>query len=288
MKSRTVKELRAAAKARGIKGYSKLTKEALVAALEAAPGSAAEPDPGTGAPRAAGPAPTPEPGRANPAPPADTRLQAPVAPEPPAPGLASAEQRVEEAKYALRPPGAPVAPAVPDLDEDIERLPELTQTAVALLPQKPGILHAYWVLPPGETARRGDYALRLCRTAGDALDVEQEVAVRAERGTWYFHLPAEDAESGALLAQLGYYEHGRFVSAGGRSQARLPTLYASARTDRRWWIDEAEFMRMYLRAGGFVAPGPRFGWAASIGSPAPGPGPEERLAWPGGVGSPSK
>lgn len=294
MKNRTVKELRAAAKARGIRGYSKLSKEALVHALDADAGEGAPQRTHhaaqtgraaratTGGATAAEPAPEPES-------PAVAPAQTPVAPESVAAraSFASTEQLVEDAKYALRPPGSPAALAAPDLDEDIERLPELTQPVVALLPQKPSILHAYWVLPPGETARREGYALRLCRGAGDTLDVQQEIAVREERGSWYFHLPAEGAEHGTMLVQLGYYEHGRFVNAGGRSQARLPSLYASTRTDQRWWIDEAEFMRMYLRAGGFVTPGQRFGWAASIGSPAaPGVGPDQRLAWPGGVGSP--
>lgn len=295
MKSKTVKELRAAAKARGIKGYSKLPREALVRALEAGGAEAGAPaaTPPTAPARktaraAAKPATS---GRArNP----DKRTESQAAPSGPesAPietGFASTEQLVEDAKYVLRPSGSPTAPATADLGEDIERLPELTQPVVALLAQKPGILHAYWVLPPGETARRDEYALRLCRGTDAALEVREEVPVRAERGSWYFHLPADSAEGAAMLVQLGYYENGRFVNAGGRSIARLPTLYASRHTDQRWWIDEAEFMRMYLRAGGFVTPAQRFGWNASIGSPAPGDvGPGEHLAWPGGISSSSR
>lgn len=303
MKRKTVKELRAAAKARGIKGYSKLSKEALIRALAAGEPAAADVADARARERTAGDAgrtrsdpradaaPEAGPAARSGAPSPEARggaAAAPSAPVPPEPGFASTEQLVEDAKYALRPPGGPTLPVLTDLDEDIERLPELTEPAVVLLPQKPGILHAYWVLPPGETARRGPHALRLCAARGDDVDVREEVPVRAERGTWYFHVPAESTDDGAMLVQLGYYENGRFVSALGRSHARLPSLYASTRTDRRWWIDEAEFTRMYLRAGGFVAPARRFGWAASIGSPAPGIGPGEHFAWPGGVGSPSR
>ena len=164
-------------------------------------------------------------------------------------------------------------------------LPILGEPVVCLLPQKPGVLHAYWILPPGTGDERVEYKLRLCHAEGEAINVSEEVPVQGHRGNWYFHV-AEAANTAAMLVQLGYYREGRFVSARGRSVARLPSLYASTRTDERWWVSEADFMRMYLRAGGFVTASRRFGWNASIGSPGQAPAtPQESLAWPGGISS---
>ncbi len=301
MKDKTLKELRELAKARGLRGYSKLTKEELTRVLEQK-----SEDTRTPAAAVAGRTRTAKTSRARaqttppegPATAADTAAVAGLPSVPPAESLpavepavmpppsmpyASTEELVEGAKYALRPNGVRLARPVADLNEDIDRLPPLVEPLVCLLPQKPGILHAYWILPPGETAS-GDYKLRLCRNAAGALEVCEEVPVRAERGNWYFHIPERVAE-GELWVQLGYYQDGTFRSARGRSIARLPSLYASARTDERWWVDERDFTQMYLRAGGFVTPARRFAWAASIGSPVAPPPSEQRLVWPGGVSS---
>jgi len=75
-------------------------------------------------------------------------------PVPPTTALAQSstdvEQRVESAKYAFAPPGTNVQEPTyaADLGEDIERLPEIRESVLCLLPQKPGVLHGYWVLPP--------------------------------------------------------------------------------------------------------------------------------------------
>lgn len=302
MNDKTLKELRELAKAHGLRGYSRLTKEQLIRALDQkaagtrAPAKAAAI--ATAATSASGRERTtrtasgrvaPGPAAIEPAapPPADTTVAKPALVAPTSVAYRSTEELVEGAKYALRPNGR-VAPAPgTDLNEDIDRLPPLTDPLVCLLPQKPGILHAYWTLPPGETAN-GDYKLRLCRAANEALEICEEVSVRADRGSWYFHV-SEQADDRGLLVQLGYYRDGAFHSARGRSLARLPSLYASARTDERWWVQEQDFMQMYLRAGGFVTPARRFGWTASIGSPgAVAPPAEQHLGWPGGVSSQSK
>lgn len=290
LSGKTLKELQALAKARGLKRYSKLTKEQLLKRLASA---AAPPTPAVSAPEsdhspraaahaqdsAAASATTPAAMETKPAPlPVSADIETPAA------AAESSVQRVERAKYELRPNGATASESGADLGEDIDRLPALNEPIVCLLPQKPGVLYAYWVLPAAETAGI-DYKLRLCRGPSDAIEVCEEIGAQAPHGSWYFHV-AENAGNLGMQAQLGHYRDGRFVLARGRSIAHLPSLYASTRTDERWWISEADFMRMYFRAGGFVTATHRFGWLASIGSPgAPPPGPEEHLAWPGAVSS---
>lgn len=278
---KSLKELRARAKARGLKGYSKLTKEQLVRLLErSAPESVgasartkkkrSRAEPTTTSSKTSKNARSIRPSAppaiaAKPAPPPATAEKGPAPSSPDVPAFAVNEEWVERTKYALRPNGNAHAEVSADLDEDIDRLPVLDEPVVCLLPQKPGVLHAYWVLPPDAPGERVDYKLRLCRMSGGATDVCEEVVVPAARGSWYFHVPDTNDNAG-LLVQLGYYRDGRFVSARGRSVAYLPSVYASTRTDERWWVSEADFMRMYLRAGGFVAPSDRYGWVAAVGS----------------------
>lgn len=285
LQNKTLKELQAVAKSRGLKRYSRLTKDELVRLL--AP-SATDATPAAERVRTArrgesaeAPAskPTPAPPTARPASAAAPSLAA--APDA-ITETGAAEEWVERSKYASRPNGGAPSETFTDLGEDIDRLPALTEPVVCLLSQKPGVLHAYWVLPPEQTGESTEYRLRLYRGAGAAVDICEEVAVPARQGNWYFHV----ADASNWQLQLGYYRDGQFVAARGRSIAQLPSLYASTRTDERWWISEADFTRMYLRAGGFVAAG-RIGWSASIGSPTGAPGPE-RLAWPGGVSSQPK
>lgn len=270
MTSKSLKELRAQARALGIKGYSKLRKaelERLIAAqrarnTEAKPqGRPERPAPKTvkaGARRPAGPA-----------------------------SGVNEEQRVETAKYAVGPAGVavPAHPITAGLIEDIDRLPPIAEPLLHLLPQKPGILHAYWRLAPGTLARQNGLKLRLCRARDGGIEIIEELALPGDGGHWYFHVP-EEIEPGAYYAQLGYHTPGgEFVSAFCRAIARIPSLYASSRIDRRWWTSDDQFRAMYLRAGGFLREA-RLGWAGSIGSPpyrAAAPG--ERLLWPGGISS---
>lgn len=305
MKSKTVKALRALAKQRGLKGYSKLSKEELLRRLDTTASTAQPPSavvtealkqPETLPP----PAPATEkkkPAGGPVAPAAAAREEAtypnggaawwqPARSIGPTPAdFASEEERVESAKYVLAPSGPVSAPTATDLGEDIDRLPALREPVLCLLPQKPGVLHAYWVLPDGTRAGR-DLKLRLCRGERERLEVWEELPLPSEQGTWYFHVP-ETLHNHDVVLQLGYYRDGQFVSAIRRGVARIPSLYASASTDRWWWIAEEDFRRLYLQAGGFEAGGRRYGWAAATGSPgAPPPGPgEERLGWPGGVSS---
>lgn len=293
MAAKTLKQLRELAKKAGIKGYSKLPKSDLEAAL-AKPGptsnkttaapvrskntAAKKPAKQSASPKTAAPttarAPTPvDPDRVWWQSPAATSRLAP-----------DAEEKIESAKYALRPTGADTATtvAITDLGEDVDQLPPLRQSALALLPQKPGVLHAYWTLTASEV-RDQPLQLRLCRVANGTLEVCQEAAVPTPRGQWYFHVP-ESLANHEVVVQLGYYRGSEFVSAVNRGVARIPSLYASARTDRWWWISEADFRRMYLRAGGEMR-GRGLRWTGSIGSPSGRAQPGDQLAWPGGVSS---
>jgi len=265
MNTKTLAELRALAKIMGLKGYSKLPKEELRRLLDSAHKNAAPPNN-----RAAAKQP---PAQRAVSGESETPVAKPVSAAPaPAPVVAGDEERVEIAKYAVTPPGVPFAePALgTDLYEDIDYRPSLTEPLLCLLPQKPGILHAYWALAPGTAARQPGLRLRFARVIADTLEVLEEFALPQEHGQWYFHMDL-DAGPGAFYVQLGYYDPaGRFVTAIRRGIARIPSLYASSRVDRLWWIGEEQFRAMYLRAGGF-ARGMRLGWAASIGSPGAAP-----------------
>ncbi|OGI46000.1 MAG: hypothetical protein A2151_01945 [Candidatus Muproteobacteria bacterium RBG_16_65_34] len=299
METKTVEELRALAKARGLTGYSKLTRAELLKLLakentapaiphKARPAKTKSPAAKSTPRKAARPAARAAAGFPA-APPASTpdRLASGATPTSSAERIDGEEERIEQAKFAMAPPGAGFAEPrfVPDLGEDIERLPTIGEPMLGLLPQKPGILHGYWRLAPDTRAQPRPLKLRLGRITGEVFEVLEEIPVAQAHGHWYFHVE-EAADYGALYLQLGYYESaGRFVSAIRRGIARIPSLYASERTDRLWWVSEEQFRAMYLRAGGF-ARGARLGWAASTGSPvgAP-PAAHERLAWPGGVSS---
>lgn len=307
MPTKNLKELRALARSRGLRGYSKLSRRELEKLL--APGDGQKPvtmektgkaAPATPAAKAnsisASPRAKSAPVRAKKTQPAaETALR--MSRPAPAPALTPKwewagnvqrqsvdEEQIESAKYAVVPPGTAVPHAeAADLNEDIDNLPPVAEPTLCLLPQKPGVLHGYWVLPPGSAPRAPSFRLRLGRIARDVFEIIDEIALPRERGHWYFHVN-ESADTGEVYLQLGYYEpDGRFVTATRRGIARIPSLYASSRTDRLWWVSEEQFRAMYRRAGGYVR-GPRLGWAASIGSPGGAPS-SDRLARPGSVSS---
>lgn len=270
MQSQTVEELRALAKRLGLTGYSKLRKQELLELLAAHRPALRAAGAGANGKRKVRRAPAPRRDESRPVP------AAPAATAPPP----ETEQQIESAKFAFAPPGAHLpepAPAV-DLGEDIDRLPAIGEPLLCLLPQKPGILHGYWVIPTGLRIPSDTLRLRLARFAGEQAVILEELPLPSARGHWYFHLDAE-TDYGMVYLQLGYYApDGRFVTAFHRGIARIPSLYASSRTDRLWWVSEERFRAMYLRAGGY-ARGLRLGWSAASSSPG------ERLAWPGGVSS---
>ncbi len=310
MPTRNLKELRALARSRGLRGYSKLSRSELEKLLSRHNGAKpvvagknvkATPKKTKNAVRAKSRSTAPKAA-------ARTKMKQPAIPAARpavqivavAPSLApkwewatdtqrqsADEERVESAKYAIVPPGATVPRAeMADLNENIDDLPSVNEPMLCLLPQKPGVLHGYWIMPSGLMPHSQTLKLRLGRIARDTFEIIDEITLPHEPGRWYFHVD-EAADMGAVFLLLGYYEPGgQFVSVNRRGIARIPNLYASDRTDRLWWVSEEQFHAMYRRAGGYVR-GPHLGWAASISSPggAPGPSSSDHLVWPGSVSS---
>lgn len=182
------------------------------------------------------------------------------------------EERVESAKYATVPSGVSTPTGVAaDLSEDIDQLPPIAESMLCLLPVKPGLLHGYWRIEQNIAPPLKSLKLRLGRIVRDTFEIIEEFTPPHNHGHWYFSLN-ESEEIGAVYLQLGHYKSdGNFVTAFHRGIARIPSLYASEYTDRMWWVSDEQFRAMYRRSGGFARDA-RLGWAASIGSPGNAPG----------------
>jgi hypothetical protein len=281
MKAETIETLRAQAKKLGLSGYSKLRKDELIKliASQKRKGSTksetktrktasrtilkqkkSRRTPGKSA-------------SATPAKPSPVPVVTPVTQS-----AAEAEQQVESAKYAFALPGAQEPAYAADLGEDIERLPEIREPLLCLLPQKPGVLHGYWILPAASRNTQRSARLRLATYTGDKLTILEEHPLPSERGHFYFNIE-QGVELGKVYLQLGRYQpNGEFVSIIQRGIARIPSLYASTQTDRRWWVNDAQFREMYRRAGGLESDR-QLGWAGSTSSPG------GALSWPGNTSS---
>jgi hypothetical protein len=269
LSTKTLDELRALARTAGLRGYSALRKNQLIEVLakhKARPSAASTAR--TAAAKKTGKSKSAR-AKATAAPRAGAVTPRPAVA---APAL-SAEERIESAKFEMTPPGMEFAqPRLSSLHENIDELPTASEPMLCLLPQKPGVVHAYWVLPSG--ASTANLKLRLCAFGETAIEILEEIELPSERGHWYFHIP-DEAHPGTLLAHLGYYDAaGEFVTAIRRGIARIPSLYASARTDRAWWISDTDFRAMYLRAGG-VLRGRRLAWGEAAAS-SPGYAPSSR------------
>ncbi len=267
LESKSVKELRELAKRQGLTNYSKLTKEKLIRLLTKKRPDANNKAIANGKKAAAKKA---SPTAANRPPAAGTEPPPAESLEPGA-RLDAAEAQVEEAKYALTPPGIPefVHAEPADLGEDIDSLPPVTEPLLCLLPQKPGILHAYWVVDPPTLQRKDGLRLRLTRLPGEpgrGVELLQEFVINTASGHWYLHLP-ESEDPGEVFLQLGHYTpEGDFVTPLRRGTVRVPSLHAAAgRVDARWWFSDEQFREMYLRAGGYLH-GARLGWAGPAAS----------------------
>ena len=272
MQSKTVQELRALAQSMGIEGYSRMRKDELLSALKKAERSAQRK-------KATQSKATPSKGKQ--AEPVKTKGAAarkkPAAEEeiPPAEHIerrdehfASEEEQVEDAKFMTAPPGmqAPATAFTGDLGEDLDALPPVHGPKLTLLAQKPGVLHAYWSLEPGRTARQPGLLLRLSYVTEQTAAIIEEAPLPSDYGHWYFHVdPAMPGTE--VYLQLGHYaEDGEFITAIRHGAVRLPRLGASSYTDRNWWVSDEDFRRMYLRSGGLLR--------------------GDKLTWPGGVSSP--
>jgi len=290
MAYKTVKDLRALAKFRGLKNYSKLTRDKLERLLA----GSVHPKPeiqnkpkkpaksvksGRLTSKSRRPAGKPNQTTAGKQIPPSAAPGANVATKPVSTAAwtsdtrrpAADEERVESAKYVTVPSGVTAPSGVAaDLGEDIDQLPPIAESMLCLLPVKPGLLHGYWQIAPDTVPPLKALKLRLGRMVRDTFEIIEEFSPPQNHGHWYFHLN-EAEEIGAVYWQLGHYESdGSFFTAFHRGIARIPSLYASEYIDRLWWVSDEQFRAMYLRAGGFVR-GARLGWAASIGSPGGAP-----------------
>ena len=197
MTTKTLTELRALARARGLKGYSKISRRGLDRLLAGndsrKPATAKKPEktasakntPATKSKAARTPAKSAlTRGKKNPA----------AVPSTPVPqwqwaGSVSRqpaeEEQVECAKYATVLPGSVAPPAVAaDLGEDIDNLPPVTEATLCLLPQKPGVLHGYWVIPPNTLPNSQSLKLRLGRIVRDAFEIIEEISLPHGHGHW--------------------------------------------------------------------------------------------------------
>lgn len=281
MKTETIETLRAKAKKLGLTGYSKLRKEELFKLIASQTRKASTKSVTKSRNKATRKVVLKKKSHSTSS---KSAVSASAKPTPfssvaPAPQIAvDAEQQVESAKYAFALPGAQEPVYAADLGEDIDRLPDIHEPLLCLLPQKPGILHGYWVLPAALLDTERSARMRLATYAGERLTILGEQPVLTERGHWYFNVE-EGTELGTVYLQLGRYRpQGEFVSIIQRGIARIPNLYASTHTDRRWWVSDVQFRDMYRRAGGLER-GQRLGWAGSTSSPG-GP-----IAWSGNTSS---
>ncbi|MDH5649008.1 MAG: Rho termination factor N-terminal domain-containing protein [Gammaproteobacteria bacterium] len=253
MNQKTVSELRSLAKKLGIPGYSRMRKDELIRAINTAQKSKSTKKLKTKA--------TPRKSVKKPAVKASTTPKVEAGRKKPeresaasdrSATLSDQEQQIETAKYATSIPGSPLPPShfAEDLAEDIESLPPIHRPRLSLLPQKPGVFHAYWVLTPGHLINQSSLRLRLSSLVQSQLHILEEISLPSDRGHWYFHAdPA--ADTGKIYLQLGHYnDKHEFVIAIERGIVHAPRLGVSSTIDPRWWISEAEFRRLYVAAGG--------------------------------------
>lgn len=262
MQEKTVKELRNLAREMEIPGYSRMRKKDLIQAIQHAAARHTElsKQVATTALNTSGDYPRPAVITGKSSTRQDkTSRSGTTAPEPVR--QLDDEQRVEDAKYVTTAPGVPLPESeyASGLNEDIDTLPPVNGPRLNLLPQKPGLYHAYWTLEPGHLQRQPDLRLRLLAVDPGSAELLGEVPLPGDQGHWYFHTDPS-LSSHKIYLQLGYYPNeGEFVTAIEHGTVRIPSLTASSRTDRNWWISDDEFRRLYLQAGGRLRRG-RLQW----------------------------
>jgi|GEM_PF-2604592 len=161
------------------------------------------------------------------------------------------EQRIESAKYATTPPGtSPVYRRYPaDLGEDIESLPRLRTHRIILLPQKPGILYAYWGLKPDESQQMQNLTLRLGRLVDKRFEVIEEIAIRRDSGGRYFQINPNVPPDSVFLQIGRYVEDGKFVLEWSTGIARVRQLLAEAPLGTKWALTMDEFESVRENSG---------------------------------------
>ncbi len=172
-------------------------------------------------------------------------------------GNGTREQLIENTKYLTSLPGVihENRRFLPDLLEDIETMPPLTANMLMILPQKPGVLYAYWNIDASLSHEGKPIMLRLCQIDEHKATILLERPVQHARGEWYFQLdPAADVDH--VYLQLGHYnDAGDFILAMRHAIVRVPRLTSPRRIDRRWWLSDEEFALLYRRAGGLIKDG---------------------------------
>ncbi len=187
------------------------------------------------------------------------------------------------------PPGSAAAPAVTaaDLGEDIDNLPPVTEATLCLLPQKPGVLHGYWVIPPNTPPIPGRSSCGWGASSVMSLKSSRKSPCRTSAATG-ISISMNPPTSGEVYLQLGYYE------ADGRFRHRHPPRHrahpepARLRAHRSPVVGERKTIPRHVparrRHRARDAPGlgridQQSGRRASCAL-------SERLAWPGNISSP--
>jgi len=246
LNDKTMTELRALARIRGLRGYSKLRKRDLMKLLQNSRSANAPGDPKPSK-------------RSQPRSDRKTHLLAPAPrPGPPAlepgslaPNIDNAQNRpdprADRTKFSPGPaaPGArrPVHRA--DNSDPITSRPALHAPRLVALPQKPGILHVYWRLPEDPVA---ELRLRIVRIDRGGDGIVSEIIPMTAEGNAYIQVP-ETADMVEYRAELGRNcGEGNFDLVVPSVVTRTPRNEPSIDGDTRWWISGEEFRSRFARA----------------------------------------
>ena len=260
MKGKTVDELRALARSRGLKGYSRLTKDGLLRLLAVkksiASKTTAKKKKQTKAGRTAT---TPAMKkkiasgsairrRATTPPPASKAKKRKI---PPLPAIGDAEAAAD-AKFTIAMPGTrrPQPAPARSLREPIEQLPALPVPMLLVMQQKPGAIHVSWQLPPESVSTPDSTRLRLIQGGPGGETVVHDIPLPARRGSRYLLLATVGLQSGMTVQVGRYHANGSFHADMQRTLNRLPDAGPAGHTHPRWWISAQDFARLYLHGGG--------------------------------------
>lgn len=247
---KTVAELRALARARRLRGYSKLRKRELVRLLTVSTSTGTtDSRRAHGASKATvrsqarnGPrheTPIPDACRETPGedPESNIRVEAPVKPAP----------RADETKFARAALDHGAGNTTTDTDDagmpasrPVPSVPRLV-----ILPQKPGVVHVYWRLSPEPS---DDLRLRVLRIGHTGHEILADFRPLTAEGNAYIQVP-ETREAVECRAELGRRAgDGRFDLVVSPAAARVPGNQFSPHGDPRWWISAEDFITRHAQA----------------------------------------